>query len=59
VKLVQPTGSDTFMLMQLNGTEVTCRVNPAQARNPGEEMEFAFDMSKVVFFDPVTEARIA
>ena len=30
-----------------------------QAKGPGEEIELAFDMSKVVFFDPKTEQRIA
>ena len=50
---------NTLVLIHLKGKEVTCRVHTMQAKGPGEEMELAFDMSKVVFFDPKTEQRIA
>ena len=59
VEITEPTGPDTLVLIHLNGKEVTCRVHPNEARAPGEDMELAFDMSKVVFFDPKSEARIA
>ena len=58
IAVVEPTGPDTMVLVRLNKKDVTCRLHPTQAKGPGEEMEFAFDMSKVVFFDPATEQRM-
>jgi multiple sugar transport system ATP-binding protein len=58
VTVVEPTGPDTLVLVSLNGKPVTCRLHPTQAKGPGEEIELAFDMSKVVFFDPKTEQRL-
>jgi len=54
-----PTGPDTLVLVSRNGKPVTCRLHPTQARAAGEETELASDMSKVVFFDPKTEERLA
>jgi multiple sugar transport system ATP-binding protein len=59
VTVVEPTGPDTLVIISLNGKPVTCRLHPTQVRDPGEEIELAFDMSKVVFFDPKTEQRLA
>jgi len=58
VKLTEPTGPDTLVLVPLNGGEVTCRIHPAFAKAPGEKIELSFDLSKAVYFDPVTEQRI-
>jgi len=59
VNLVEPTGPDTLVLVTVNGRQVTCRVHPAHAARPGEDMAFIFDLSKAVFFDPQTGERIA
>ncbi len=59
VTVVEPTGPDTLVLISLNGKPVTCRLHPGQVKGPGEKIELAFDMSKVVFFDPKTEQRLA
>jgi multiple sugar transport system ATP-binding protein len=59
VELTEPTGPDTLVLIRVNDRDVTCRVHPHRAKAPGEEMEFAFDMSNAVFFDAGTEQRIA
>jgi multiple sugar transport system ATP-binding protein len=59
VEMVEPTGPDTLVFMQLNGTRVTSRVRPEQARPPGSMMDVVFDTSKAVFFDPQTEKRAA
>ena len=59
VELVEPTGPDTLVFMQLNETRVASRVRPEQAGPPGSAMDFVFDISKAVFFDPQTERRAA
>jgi multiple sugar transport system ATP-binding protein len=59
VDLVEPTGPDTLVILELNGTRVVARVRPEQARAPGSAMELVFDISKAVFFDPQTEKRLA
>ncbi|NNF98517.1 MAG: sn-glycerol-3-phosphate ABC transporter ATP-binding protein UgpC [Desulfobacteraceae bacterium] len=58
VQVVEPTGPDTLVFIQLNGVEVTCRVHPAAARRPGETMALQVDMSKAIFFHPETGERI-
>ena len=59
VSLIEPTGPDTLVLVPINGRNVTCRVHPEHARRPGDSMELMFDLSKAVYFDAATEARIA
>jgi multiple sugar transport system ATP-binding protein len=59
VELVEPTGPDTVVFIQLNGTRAAARVRPEQAPSPGVTMDFVFDISKAVFFDPQTEKRAA
>ncbi|HEU0199275.1 MAG TPA: sn-glycerol-3-phosphate ABC transporter ATP-binding protein UgpC [Burkholderiaceae bacterium] len=58
IDLVEPTGPDTLVFTQLNGTKVGCRVDPRAAVTPGRMMPLAFDMSQAVLFDPETERRI-
>jgi multiple sugar transport system ATP-binding protein len=59
VKLVEPTGPDTLLLVPINGQDVTCRVHPTHACLPGGELALTFDLAKAIYFDPQTEARIA
>jgi len=58
VTVVEPTGADTIVFVNINSVEVTCRVHPDSAGRPGEIMKFVTDMSKVFFFDPETGERI-
>jgi multiple sugar transport system ATP-binding protein len=58
VKVLEPTGPDTLTFVNINDTEVTCRVNPGDVKNPGESMKLMIDMSKAILFDRKTEARI-
>lgn len=58
VKVIEPTGPDTLVVVKINNKEVTCRVQPAEAKNPGETMTLMVDMSKAIFFDLETENRI-
>jgi len=58
VKVIEPTGPDTLVFADINGKEVTCRVHPDAQCRPGETMQMMIDMSKALFFDPDSEARI-
>ena len=59
VDLVEPTGSDTFVVTQLAGKEVTARVRSDVDATPGQPFEFAFNLDKAVVFDPKTTERLA
>ncbi len=58
VSVVEPTGPDTLVIVRINDKDVTCRVQPADASPPGEQMTLMVDMSKAIFFDPESEDRI-
>ncbi len=58
VLVTEPTGADTMLVSEANGVEISCRINPGYSTPVGEVVPLMFDMSKVVFFDPTTEARI-
>ncbi len=58
IEIAEPTGADTLLMVKINGKVVVCRVHPDHARTHGERMSLMFDMSKTVYFDPVTELRI-
>ena len=58
VRVVEPTGPDTLVVVPFNDTEVTCRVHPGEARKPGEAMPLVVDLSKAILFDPGTENRL-
>jgi multiple sugar transport system ATP-binding protein len=59
VEVVEPAGSDTFVVTRLAGREVIARMRSDAPVRAGERMPFAFNMDKAVFFDPATEARLA
>jgi len=58
VKVLEPTGPDVLVFVNINGKEVTCRANPNVVKPPGEPMKLMVDISKAVLFDPQTEERI-
>jgi multiple sugar transport system ATP-binding protein len=58
VQVLEPTGPDTLVFVNINGTEVTCRVTPNAVKPPGESMTLMVDRSKILLFDPQTEERI-
>lgn len=58
VTVVEPTGADTIIFVNINGKEITCRVHPDSAGKPGEIMKLKTNMSKAFFFDPETGERI-
>ena len=58
IKVMEPTGPDNLIYVDVNGTEIVCRACPNYAQRAGERMRLAFDTTKPLFFDPVTEERI-
>ncbi|WP_181703782.1 ABC transporter ATP-binding protein [Chthonobacter albigriseus] len=59
VDVVEPAGSDTFVVTRLGAREVIARMRSDARVRPGERVDFAFNMDKAVFFDPATQARVA
>jgi len=58
VDVVEPTGPDTLVFVHMNGSKVVCRVEPESAVDAGEKMDLMFDVSKAVFFDSASGARV-
>jgi multiple sugar transport system ATP-binding protein len=58
VEVTEPAGSDTFVVSQMGGKDVTGRFRADVAVRTGEHFQFAFNMEKAVAFDPESERRI-
>ncbi|THB70727.1 MAG: sn-glycerol-3-phosphate ABC transporter ATP-binding protein UgpC [Desulfobulbaceae bacterium] len=58
VKVTEPTGPDTLIHVEFNGTEVICRSCPEFAAEAGASMKFALDTTKILFFDPESGMRL-
>src|SRR6185295_13147065 len=58
VEVVEPAGSDTFVVTRLADKEVIARMRADAEVRPGQLAPFAFAMDKAVLFDPETGKRI-
>lgn len=58
VELTEPTGPDTLAMVRFNDTSVTCRTHPRAGAIPKQPLKLAFDLTKALLFDPVSEQRI-
>ena len=58
VEVVEPAGSDTFVVTRLAGVEVIARMHADADVRPGQMAPFAFAMNKAVLFDPQTGQRL-
>ncbi|HLW91113.1 MAG TPA: ABC transporter ATP-binding protein [Roseiarcus sp.] len=58
VDLVEPAGSDTFVVTTIAGKEVTARMRADADVRPGQSVAFAFNLDKAVLFDPASTQRI-
>ncbi len=58
VQLVEPTGPDTLVFIEVNKQRTTCRIHPDKAVGTGEDIVLGIDISKAILFDPITEKRI-
>lgn len=62
IDVIEPTGSDIYLLTRLGGTEVTARLPAGDARaeslRAGDSLALRFNMAKVVLFDADGGRRI-
>ncbi|WP_319532536.1 sn-glycerol-3-phosphate ABC transporter ATP-binding protein UgpC [uncultured Cohaesibacter sp.] len=58
VDVVEPAGSDTFVILHLGGKQAIARMRANAPVKAGEKATLAFDMEKAVYFDPETTERI-
>ncbi len=58
VDIVEPAGADTYVMSKLGGKEVTARLHAETGAQPGQLLEFAFDLGKVSYFEPETGQRL-
>ncbi len=59
IEVIEPTGADTLVVIDLGGHEFTTRLAPDLALAPGQQARFLVDLSKLVCFDAKTETLIA
>jgi multiple sugar transport system ATP-binding protein len=58
VDVVEPAGSDTFVVTRMGRTDVVARLRADSLPQAGDSLRLAVDMAKCVLFDPVTRARL-
>ena len=58
VEVTEPAGSDTFVVSQIGGKDITGRFRADVSVSAGDVFPFAFNMEKAVVFDPQSENRI-
>jgi multiple sugar transport system ATP-binding protein len=59
IKVYELLGAEVFLYFDVEGTQMTARVNPATTLRTGDDATFALDMSKIHLFDKETELTIA
>jgi len=58
VEIIEPAGSDTYVVVRVAGREVTARMRADADVRLGQPHTFAFNLDKAVLFDPATTLRI-
>ena len=58
VDVTELMGAEIYLYVNINGTPITARVEPTSTANPGDDIEIAFDLSKIHIFDKDTEMAI-
>ena len=58
VEIIEPAGSDTYVVTQAAGKALTARMRADTHLRVGENHTFAFNLDKAVLFDPQTSRRI-
>ena len=59
VDVVEPAGSDTYVVTHAAGREVIARMRGDSDVRAGQRIPFAFDLNRAVLFDPETRLRLA
>jgi multiple sugar transport system ATP-binding protein len=57
--VVEPMGNEIFLYARGDAYELTSRIPPQPLPPPGQPIPLAFDLDKLHFFDPDTEASVA
>ena len=58
VRVYELLGAEVFLYFDVNGTQVTARVDPRTTSRTGSDIKFVFDMEKAHFFDKESELVI-
>jgi multiple sugar transport system ATP-binding protein len=58
VEVVEPAGSDTFVVTNIAGREVIARMRADADVRPRSRVPFAFNLDKALLFDPETGKRL-
>jgi multiple sugar transport system ATP-binding protein len=58
VDVIEPAGSDTFLISRMAGMDIIARVPSATVVRPGDRFRFAIRMDSVLFFNPESGLRI-
>ena len=58
VKVYELLGAEVFLYFDVNGTQITARVDPGTKAKTGDPVKFDFDMEKTHFFDKDSELVI-
>ncbi|MBU1307470.1 MAG: sn-glycerol-3-phosphate ABC transporter ATP-binding protein UgpC [Alphaproteobacteria bacterium] len=58
VDMVEPTGSQTILMVTIGGSDAVIACEPDHAPSQGDTVSFAVDMTKACLFDPATEQRL-
>lgn len=58
VEVIEPTGADTLVTLEVGDQEITARLDPEVQLEAGRNAQFAVDLAKLVCFDAKTEALI-
>lgn len=58
VDMVEPAGADTYVVSELGGKQITARMHAETSAVPGQDLSFAFDLSKVSYFATETGERL-
>jgi len=59
IQVVEPTGPDTLLYAEWNGTKVCCRVAPGEAPRAGDQVLWRIDSRRAVLFDPASGRRLS
>jgi multiple sugar transport system ATP-binding protein len=58
VLVVEPTGAETHVTIDIGGTDVTCVLRERVLLRPGQMIDFSLDPARAHFFDAETGERI-
>ena len=58
IKVYELLGAEVFLYFDVEGTQMTARVNPRTTLRTGDDATFALDMSRIHLFDKETELTI-